>query len=197
MAFTRNTTAHLDDDRRDEYLTGLIKRCDQGHENALQELYDACSSQLFTVIIRILKIEGVAEEVLQDTFVKIWQKAGTYIPTAGSPMGWMVSIARHQSLDLLRRRSIREDKELLDGTSTVAATPDPSKSLQAMNEDAELLLRCLDQLTPNARECIVSAYCEGLSHEELSQRTGSPVNTIKSWIRRGLVSLRACINEHA
>lgn len=180
-----------------EHLAALLMRCEQGNETAFEELYALCSSQLYAVLFRILKIEAIAEEALQDCFVKIWQKSGTYVPSSGSPMTWMYSIARHQALDHLRRRSSREGHERTDSHELIAEAADQSKSLAAMSEDASVLMHCLEQLPGPTQACLVSAYCEGYSHEELSASHATPIGTIKSWIRRGLISLRSCIDEHA
>jgi len=179
------------------HLAELLKQCAQGKESAFEELYSLCSSQLYSVVVRILRIEGVAEEALQDAFIKIWQQAGTYIPSSGSPMGWMYSIARHQALDLLRRRSTREKMEYGDGNELIGTAPDERKSIMDMSEDADVLMQCLEKLPDSARLCVVSAYCEGYSYDELANSHGSPPNTIKSWVRRGLIALRTCIDEHA
>lgn len=179
----------------DEHLTELLARCEQGNETAFEELYGLCSAQLYGVLVRILRIEAIAEEALQDCFVKIWQKAGTYVPGSGSPMAWMSTIARYQALDLLRRRGSRENLECADLPGYIDATPDPAKPLHEMSEDAAMLMQCLDKLPEEARNCIVRAYCEGYSHDELAMQGGTPVSTVKSWIRRGLISLRRCLDE--
>lgn len=180
-----------------EKLAELLAKCEQGSESAFEELYTSCSGQLYGVLVRILTIEAVAEEALQDTFVKVWQKSGLYVPESGPPMAWMSSIARHQALDLLRRRGSRENYERTDTDSYIDSAADLTKPFHEMTADATLLIQCLEKLPEGARECIVRAYCEGYSHEELSQRTDTPVGTIKSWIRRGLLSLRKCIDEYA
>ena len=175
----------------------LLEACAQRHEAAFEELYGLCSTQLYGVLLRILKIEAIAEDALQESFVKIWENAGSYSSEAGAPMAWMSSIARNQGLDVLRRRGRRERHESTDMVSLIDATPDAAKSLHEMSEDAQLLLQCLDRLPERARDCIVRAYCEGYSHEELSEASGTPLGTIKSWIRRGLISLRRCVDELA
>lgn len=176
-------------------LTELLAQCEQGNENAFEELYGHCSAQLYGALLRILTIEAVAEEALQESFVKIWQKAGTYAADSGSPMAWMYSIARHQALDLLRKRGSRENHERPDIDGRIESTVDLTKPFHEMTADASLLMQCLEKLPEGARECIVRAYCEGYSHEELSRHRNTPIGTIKSWIRRGLLSLRKCVDE--
>lgn len=182
---------------QDEHLVLLLARCEAGNETAFEELYALCASQLYALLLRILRIEALADDALQDSFVKIWQKAGSYDPRAGSPMVWLRSVARHQALDLLRRRGSREDHERYDVQGLLEATPDTAKPVHEMAEDSQHLLTCLDQLPEATSRCIVRAYCEGYSHEELAEETGAPLGTVKSWIRRGLLSLRKCIDALA
>jgi len=186
-----------DEQARRERLAELLERCGERHEAALEELYGLCSAQLNGILLRILKLEAIAEEALQETFIKIWMNAGSYSPEAGSPMAWMGGIARHQALDVLRRRGSRENNESTDLVSLIEATPDAGKPLHEMSEDARLLMQCLERLPEPARDCIVKAYCEGYSHDELSDARETPLGTVKSWIRRGLVSLRKCLHELA
>ena len=197
MSSTDRFTLPPEESERNARLVELLGRCADRHEAAFEELYRDCAAQLNGVLLRILKIEAVAEEALQESFVKIWLNAGRYSPQAGAPMTWMSSIARHQALDVLRRRGVREDHESGDLVSLIDATPDAAKPVHEMGEDAQLLMRCLDRLPEEARDCIVKAYCEGYSHDELSEAIAKPLGTVKSWIRRGLVSLRKCVDELA
>ena len=188
---------HADRRARSERLTVLLARCGQRHEAAFEELYRLSSAQLYGVLVRILKIEAVAEEALQESFIKIWDKSGTYAPEVGAPMAWMSSIARNQALDLLRRSGSREHHESTGLVSLIEETPDAAKPLHEMSEDAQLLQQCLDRLPEASRDCLVRAYCEGYSHDELAEASGTPLGTVKSWIRRGLISLRKCLDELA
>lgn len=197
MEPTPDTLDDAQQQARDDHLVLLLARCESGSESAFQELYGLCSAQLFGLLVRILRIEALAEDALQDTFVKIWQKAGSYDASAGSPMVWLRSIARHKALDLLRRRSSREDHERPDALGLLESAPDTAKPLHRIDEDAQSLLNCLDQLPEETSRCIVRAYCEGYSHEELAAETGAPLGTVKSWIRRGLLSLRKCLDALA
>lgn len=191
-----NTPLQPKGSAEDERLVFLLEGCALNSEPAFEELYALCSTQLFSVAMRILKIEAVAEEALQEAFIKIWQKAEHYAPSAGKPMTWMYSIARHQALDLLRRRSVREGNEMNNEFSSIAQIADESHFSIPTSDETGLLLKCLNKLAGPAQDCVVSAYCEGYSHEELSSRHNAPVSTVKSWIRRGLISLRACFDEN-
>lgn len=196
---TRTTTATVPEDAqaRREHLVALLERCAQGHESALEELYRLGSAQLYGVLLRILKIESIAEDALQESFVKIWENAGGYTAELGAPMTWMSTVARHQALDMLRKRGRRERHEGPDLAGLIDATPAGAGSSAEPSEEAELLLRCLERLPEAARDCVIRSYCEGYSHEELSAAHGRPLGTVKSWIRRGLLSLRRCLDELA
>jgi len=147
------------------------------------------------VLLRILKIETIAEDALQETYVKIWNNAHTYKQELGAPITWMNSVARYHALDLLRRRQTREDLEneyVPEFPLHEILTP---HLLDDQLASREVLLVCLDRLEENVQSCIVKAYCEGYSQQELSQQKKAPLGTVKSWIRRGLLALKECIDE--
>ena len=197
LTLTPDSAVPSDQVVRDDRIKALLSGCEQGDEKALEELYNLCAVQLYSVHVRILKRDAIAEEALQDTFIKIWQKAGTYNPTASAPMTWLYSLARHHALDLLRRRSRREDHETQGVEGQVEVAPDLAKTWSEMNDDAQALMTCLEQLPADTQRCLVGAYCEGYSHDELAEQVDRSVGTVKSWIRRGLISLRKCLDEFA
>ncbi len=178
-------------------LGKLLERCVRQDQVAFKALYDCTSRRLYATLFNILRIEAVAEEALQETYVKVWNKASEYKSELGQPITWMTSIARYQALDMLRKRRIREDRETeweaIPSLDTMMTQPDPSQ----MAEYQDILEQCFGRLSESQRQCILRAFLEGLTHDELSESTKSPVGTVKSWIRRGLVSLKECINEHA
>ena len=183
----------LDADAHRAHVASLIERCGADDESALEELYRVTAPRLFGVAVRLVRRESLAEEVLQEAFLKIWRHAASYSAELGAPLTWLSSIVRHEALDTLRRRSVREDHEspmpdyFGELVADRGATPDTA--------DAELLIACLERLEPPARDCIVRAYCEGYSHDELSEAHDRPLGTVKSWIRRGLITLRSCVDE--
>lgn len=181
----------------DQRLRGLINACAEGMESAFEQLYKSTSAQLFGVLLRILRTEALAEEALQDTYIKIWNNAGKYRHDKSSPRTWLVSIARNHAIDVLRKRSSREDVELNLDTPTMESLPDRALAMEQHHESSQILEMCLQQLSEPARECVLSAYCEGFSQEELSDRLRRPIGTVKSWIRRSLISLRECLDGHA
>lgn len=182
--------------RLNDQLKVLLGLCAHRDQVAFKQLYDASSSQLYATLRNILRIEAVAEEALQEVYVKVWEKASDYKPELGQPFTWMTSIARYHALDILRKRQIRENKEVewdeeLSGNESVLIQPGPAKTV----EYQDILEQCFGRLSENQRECITRAYLEGLTHDELSASVNSPVGTIKSWIRRGLVTLKECVSE--
>ncbi|MDV2986195.1 UNVERIFIED_CONTAM: sigma-70 family RNA polymerase sigma factor [Methylobacteriaceae bacterium AG10] len=171
-------------------LAWLIEAVAEGDRTALRALYAATAPKLFGIILRILPDRSAAEDALQEVFVRIWQRAGTYDPKTAPPHIWLTAIARHKAIDRLRQdkaaRLIQADQDWLE---RLADTCDGETDLA--RRDA--LARCLKAVEPDHRDCLILAYCEGWSREELAARHARPVNTIKTWLRRGLVSLRDCL----
>lgn len=176
-------------------LVSLLHAVSTGDRLAFKSLYEHCSMPLFRVLLRILKKEPIAQDALQEVFVKIWQRSEQYDHTLAPPMAWMSRIAKNQAIDMLRNRQVRIDLELDSGADMVDNLVDLSTNAQLLDDNASSLVHCLEQLEPNPRLCIVRAYCEGYSHEELSAQTGAPLGTVKSWIRRSLVALRRCLES--
>lgn len=175
-------------------VADLLRRVAAKDRAAFAELYAATSSKLLGVILRILQRRSIAEEVLQEVYVKIWARAADYNPARGSPIGWLAAIARNRALDEVRRKvpqSIEDTPEALD---VMSDTLDQLTQLE-QHEDLRKLAACLDKLEGNRREMVVLAYCHGLSREDLSRRFAAPVPTIKTWLHRSLAQLRACLSQ--
>lgn len=169
-------------------------------ERALRELYDLTSSKLYGVALRVVSNRSWAEDVLQEAYLNIWRIAGDYRSALSPPMAWMGVIVRSRALDFLRRRaSERADAGLeLDEaiTETVAGdSANPMDTAQA-SEQAWALHECLRKLEGRQREVLSLAYLRDLSHGELAEQLKLPLGTVKTWIRRGLIQLRACMSQH-
>lgn len=175
-------------------LGTLLARCGLGDQRALAELYRLTSAKLFGVALRILRREDWAEDVLQESFVNIWNHAADYAVDKSQPMTWMTSIVRNRSLDWLRRphqEDTREDYDLLiENLGDDAA--DPFEQL-AKSSAASALALCLQQLDNQQRQSIALAFLHGLSHSEVAAHLKQPLGTIKTWIRRGLERLKGCL----
>jgi len=172
-------------------LLGAIARGDRA---AFERLYRDTSARLFGVCLRLLPERAEAEDVLQEVYATVWRKAGQFDAGRASAAVWLAMIARNKAIDRLRAAPSlrRAPLELMDEIADAAPTP----SAQAESADEnERLRRCLDELDARRRSLIRTAFFDGSTYEELAQRTGSPLGSVKSWIRRGLIQLRACL-EH-
>lgn len=178
-----------------EGLNELLVQSGQGNKQAFHQLYDKAAPRLFALCRRLLRDEQLAEDVLQEGFIKIWHHAASFTADKAAAMTWMTTIIRNLALDKLRQRSTQP--VLLDDTETtlgeiVAHDPTP-EALHECSEDAQRLWRCLSHLKPDQRECIMQAYYHGYTHEELAHQLTKPLGTVKAWIRRGLEQLRGCL----
>jgi RNA polymerase sigma-70 factor (ECF subfamily) len=177
-----------------EVLARLMARCALRDQRAFAELYRHTAAKLYGVALRILRRHDWAEEVLQESFVNIWNHLSEYSAAKSAPMTWMTAIVRNRALDWVRRPHFehgREDYDLL-----VEAVPDEAdgpEALLALGRDARALADCLQQLNASQRQSITLAYLHGLSHGELAQHMREPLGTVKTWIRRGLEKLKTCM----
>jgi RNA polymerase sigma-70 factor, ECF subfamily len=178
----------------DEHLTALLRRCASADGMALQRLYELTSPMMFACLKRMLRRRAVAEEALQDVFVTIWQRAGQYSAERGRPTTWLMSIARNRAIDLMRREKLAPVLAL-----DLAQQPSDDEDTDRPDADrlpgAALLERCLALLTPQQQRCLELAFVAGNSHVDIARLVGSPMGTVKSWIRRGLQSLKACLES--
>jgi RNA polymerase sigma-70 factor (ECF subfamily) len=164
-------------------------------QRAFAELYRHTSAKLFGVALRILRRQDWAEEVLQESFVNIWNHVGEYNSSKSAPLTWMTAIVRNRALDWMRRPNLErggEDYQLL-----AESVPDESRGPEAAlddSRDARALVDCLEQLPARQRQSIALAYVHGLSHGELAQHMREPLGTVKTWIRRGLERLKGCLD---
>ena len=178
-------------------LVDLLHACSQMRQPAFQQLYQLTSPQLFAILIRILKRRDLAEEALQDAFISVWRNAASYTAEKGSPMTWLVSICRYRALDMLRhgQREVHLDPSDDDGDEdALAGLADESETGELISHaEARALKHCLDELNESQRNSLKLAYFDGCSHAEIARALHSPVGTVKSWVRRGLQSLKRCL----
>jgi RNA polymerase sigma-70 factor (ECF subfamily) len=181
----------------DEQLQSLLGRCAAADADALQRLYALVSPILFACVTRILRRRALAEEALQDVFISIWQQAGQFSAIRGRPMAWMMSIARYRAIDLLRRERFAPVlvAEMPERRSIDAESESEGGSAAAWLPTSELMERCLNLLSDMQARCLEQAFVDGSSHEDIARLIGSPLGTVKSWIRRGLRSLRQCLES--
>jgi RNA polymerase sigma-70 factor, ECF subfamily len=175
-------------------LIQLLSRVGRRDRLAFAELYAATSAKLYGVVLRILKRRDLADEVLQEAYVKVWNNAATFDPSRASAITWMVTIARNRALDEVRK--VRPVS--LDSVPGLDEIRDPQMLVSEQMErtaDSLRLQACLDALEPLRREIVMLAYLEGVSREELGQRFGHPAATIKTWLHRSLKQLKTCLTQ--
>ena len=183
----------------EDYVSGeatdlklLLDGAAKGDRAAFQLLYRKTAPKLFAIVLRIVRDRAAAEDILQDTFVKVWQNAVSYSSSAGEPLGWLASIARNRAIDTLRKKNpvlIGRDEEGADWFEKIMDPHDQEANIIALNA----LRHCLQQIEAPVRDCVLFAYYDGYSREELAVRFDRPVNTIKTWLHRGLAALKACL----
>jgi RNA polymerase sigma-70 factor (ECF subfamily) len=169
--------------------------------DAFSELYSATKRKLFSRVRLIVRRQDLAEEIIQDVYLRIWSYAGSYRSSLGSPITWMMSIARNMAIDHLRktgRETSADDSMLL---TLPSECPTAIEHIEAWEEDqnaAQQQLRvfaALQALNPVRRDLVLRAYLHGESREQLSRMTGVPVNTVKTWIRRALLEVEAILRN--
>jgi len=178
-----------------EGLHDLLGATARGDVGAFEQLYRATSAKLFGICLRILPQRGDAEDVLQEVFTTIWRKAAQYDPALASPITWLSMLARNRAIDKLRTGGHERQAGPIDLAEDVAdAAPSPAAATE-LGDDRRRLTACLDQLETQRSKLIRIAFFEGTTYEELAARCGSPLGTVKSWIRRGLAQLKACLER--
>jgi RNA polymerase sigma-70 factor, ECF subfamily len=182
---------------RSERLAALLARVAIGDQQAFADLYGLASPHLYAVAIRIVRHGALAEEMLQEAFVSVWHHAGTYDAAKSQPITWLTSIVRNRCLDWLRRREI-DTETLTQGDDDSAAWEPPSEGPSPVDlllaaADAQALRGCVDALEAGPRQAIALAFFQGFSHRELAAHLREPLGTVKSWVRRGLATLRRCL----
>jgi RNA polymerase sigma-70 factor (ECF subfamily) len=174
-------------------IESLISRVALGDRAAFGALYAATSAKLFGVALRVLKNRADAEDVLQEAYVKIWNNAAKYQVSGYSPMTWLIAIVRNQSIDRLRARK-PDAAELAEADDIADLSATPEQSAVDGGEMQRLRL-CLEKLSPGRAEAVKAAYMEGYSYQELAERLEQPINTVRTWLRRSLISLKECLSS--
>ncbi|WP_111493227.1 MULTISPECIES: RNA polymerase sigma factor [Marinobacter] len=179
---------------QDEELMALLARVAQHDRAAFRALYERMAGRMFGVCQKLANQPELAEEALQDAFVRIWHHASEYHSERGTPLNWMLTIARYRTLDLIRARKVRQTAgdDRLEQVADDSANP-LDASLQA--DGAAALQGCLEELSEDQRDSILLSYYRGFTHEELATALSTPIGTVKSWIRRGLLALKRCLEQ--
>jgi RNA polymerase sigma factor (sigma-70 family) len=176
-------------------LVAALARVAGGDRTALQIVYRDTSAKLFGVCLRILNDRSEAEDVLQEVYLTVWRKAASFDPARASPITWLVAIARNRSIDRLRATA---GGRRLDPLDAAGGVQDPAPAAVELVEAAQQSSRlglCLEQLESRQSIAIRAAFLDGNTYEELAERMNVPLGTMKSWIRRGLLKLRDCLER--
>jgi RNA polymerase sigma-70 factor, ECF subfamily len=174
-------------------LAAALVRVAAGDRAALRMVYQDTSAKLFGVLLRILNDRGEAEDVLQEVFVTVWRKAGSFDPAKASPITWLVTIARNRAIDRLRAgRGSRRTEPIGAADDVSDPAPAAAERVEQAQEERRLA-SCLEELEAQHAAAIRAAFLDGATYDELARRMGVPLGTMKSWIRRGLLKLRACL----
>ena len=191
---------------RSHELAALLSRVGLGDRAAFATLYKQTAAHLMGVVVRINHDRAQAEDVLQEVYVNVWRAAGRFDAAMSQPMTWLTSVARNRAIDSLRRRQTEPQTV----STTLGTDDDPDDMLQYQASDApgplELLARageahaltaCLGELSGEQQQSLALAFYQGLSHAEVAAHLRQPLGTVKSWLRRGLQALKACLERAA
>ena len=169
----------------------LLQAVAAGDKRAFEAVYRRYSPWLFAIALRMVRRRGWAEEILHDSFLIILQRAASYDPALSAPQTWLTHIVRNRAIDYLRLQDNRA--AALDEEESVMAETDAGADDPLLRSESLRLADCLAQLSPDQRQSVTLAYYQGLSHGEIALHLQQPAGTVKSWIRRALMQLKACV----
>jgi len=185
----------MDLDANRSLIAAALARIPAGDRTALQTVYRLTSAKLFGVCLRILGERGEAEDVLQEVYVTVWRKAADFDASRASPMTWLIAIARNRSIDRLRASRQSRNMDPIDAAEEVAdSAAGADSALEGLQEHARLH-GCLEGLATHERTALRGAFFDGNTYEELATRMTVPLGTMKSWIRRAMIKLKACLEQ--
>lgn len=173
-------------------LDVLIARCADGDRAAFREIYQSQSARMHGLALRITRQPSLAADAVHDAFVNVWQNAGRFDAERGAAEAWLTGIVRFRALDLVRRGG--REVTGVDLPEQTDQEPDALHALVGSSEHASLRI-CLEELDEDKRRLVVMAFIDGLTHADLAEKLKTPLGTIKSSIRRGLASLRKCLES--
>ena len=196
-------TPQRDWTERSQALGQLLARAGLGDRVAFATLYEHTSAHLLGVVMRIQRDRAQAEDILQEVYVNVWRAAQSFDAAQSQPLTWLTSIARNRAIDGLRRRQAqpqlktnitqRSYDEETDVYDTVASEAPGPLDLLSRASDARALSHCMQGLSAQQRQSVALAFFDGLSHAEVAEHMRQPLGTVKSWVRRALMTLKDCL----
>ena len=185
----------MDLDSNRSLIAAALGRIPAGDQAALQTVYRLTSAKLFGVCLRILGERAEAEDVLQEVYVTVWRRAADFDAGRASPMTWLISIARNRSIDRLRASRQTRNMDPIDAAAEIAdASGGADMTIESAQDNARLH-GCLDGLASHERAALRGAFFDGNTYEDLASRMKVPLGTMKSWIRRAMIKLKACLEQ--
>ena len=175
-------------------LSDALARAGRGSQSALAEIYEATSAKLFGICLRILHDRAEAEDALQEIYLNVWRKAGSFDAERASPITWLAALARNRAIDRLRAAGSRRSDPVELADAVADPSPDAAALLEAEESGGRLNV-CLEELEDRRGDAIRTAFFGGATYVELAERNNVPLGTMKSWIRRGLLQLRECLER--
>jgi RNA polymerase sigma-70 factor (ECF subfamily) len=197
-------TPQSDWSERSQELSRLLARSGVGDRAAFAALYEKTSAHLLGVVLRIQRDRARAEDILQEVYVKVWRAAQSFDAAQSQPLTWLTSIARNRAIDSLRRAQTQPrlnsgfsnpDDEDSDVYDTVADDAPGPLDLLSRASDLRALATCMESLSAQQRQSVALAFFDGLSHAEVAAQMRQPLGTVKSWVRRALLSLKGCLDS--
>jgi RNA polymerase sigma factor (sigma-70 family) len=201
-----NRTPVQDWPQKSHDLAQLLARTGLGDRAAFSQLYERSSGHVFAVLLRIQRDRALAEDLLQEVYVSVWKAAASFDAARSQPLTWLTHIARHRAIDSLRRAQSQlqttslhadEDEDSAHPAEAIASDAPGPLDLLAQASDTRELTQCMAHLTPPQRQSVALAFFDGLSHAEVAAHLKQPLGTVKSWVRRALVTLKGCLDRAA
>ena len=189
---------------RSRDLAQLLARAGLGDRAAFAKLYEGTSGHLFAVVLRIQRDRAQAEDLLQEVYVSVWKAASSFDGSRSQPLTWLTHIARNRAIDSLRRAqsqprtesmTLADDDERPDPHEALADDSPGPMDLLGRASDRRELTQCMEQLTSPQRQSVALAFFDGLSHAEVAAHLREPLGTVKSWVRRALMTLKGCLDR--
>ena len=179
------------------HLAAVLQRVSLADQHALGELYDATSSAVFGLALRILNEQAAAEEVVVDVYQQVWTTAKRYDPQRGTVLAWLLTMTRSRAIDLLRARNRSGGTEPLEAAANIPSSIPEPEEVSLAAERHRFVRAALESLNADQRQAIELAYFSGLSHSAIAIRLKQPLGTVKTRIRVGMIKLRVALSERA